>query len=385
MNFGSKTITKLLQNLFLLFVSVAFSLAAGEALSPYFLDPVDFLNPTLIPDDFLGHRIAAYTGGHDQWGFRNKKRPETVHIVCIGDSMTYGVSAQARESWPAVLATMGMGSVYNMALGGYGPVQYLQLLRTKAVKLHPRIVIIGFYFGNDLLDVYNVVRFNPHWKQYGNLNGSELKGPAFVFPRQTNGKFFGATRDWLSRHSVLYAMVSQLNIFDFVRAREQAAAMSDEADSLIPYRDSTHDVIFNITPRGRFLDITDSRIEAAMAITKPVFSDTRDFAKKEAIRLIVALIPTKESVYRGLLRQAGYLEKYPRLAVAIDQETEARAVIVKYLQDLNIEFLDVLPPLETRVNNRDLYPRTDSHPNKYGYRIIAEAVRDYLRNRQELR
>jgi hypothetical protein len=156
------------------------------------LDPVDYLNPTIVVDEFLGHRVDGYTGGHHEWGFRNARKPETADIVCIGDSMTYRVAAGARESWPAVLEKMGAGTVYNMSLGGYGPVQYLYLLRTKAVTLHPKTIIVGFYLGNDLMDVYNVVRFNKNWSAYGRFEGSDLKGPAFVFPRRP-GKFLGGS------------------------------------------------------------------------------------------------------------------------------------------------------------------------------------------------
>ena len=86
--------------------------------------------------------------------FRNARRPETADIVCIGDSMTYGVIVPASESWPVILAKLSGESVYNMGLGGYGPIQYLYLLQNLAVKLRPRTVIVGFYFGNDFFDVY---------------------------------------------------------------------------------------------------------------------------------------------------------------------------------------------------------------------------------------
>jgi len=151
---------KLLKNLLVLAVSLVFSLFFAELVARVVFDPVDYLNPTLVADDFLTVRIEGHTGGHDEWGFRNFRRPETANIVCIGDSMTYGISARARESWPAVLAKIRGDTVYNMGLGGYGPIQYLHLMRTLAIKLHPKIVIVGFFLGNDFFDVYNSVRFN---------------------------------------------------------------------------------------------------------------------------------------------------------------------------------------------------------------------------------
>jgi len=366
-----------LGKLLLLFVSFVFSVLVAELLARVVFDPVDYLNPTLVADKFLNHRIEGHTGGHDEWGFRNARRPETADIVCIGDSMTYGMAALARETWPAVLAEIRGATVYNMGLGGYGPIQYLHLMRTLAVRLRPKTVIVGFYFGNDFFDVYNLVRFNENWSSYAELGGSKVEGGPFVLPRQS-GKFLGELRDWLSKNSVFYAFVSQRSGFGFVREREFAAMAADKADNLISYRDDKHHVIFNLDPRVRFLDMRDPRIQAAMAITPHVMSDMRSVAEKEAMRLIVALIPTKERVYGRLLERAGYREKYSRLADALDQEDAARAWLAGVLRDRDIEFVDLLPALETEIKNRDLFPRTDPHPNKDGYRAIAETINRYL-------
>src|SRR5262249_40649062 len=134
---------KVLGNLFVLSASLLLSLMAAELMARAIFDPVDYLNPTLVGDDFLTYRIEGNTGGHDEWGFRNARRPEKADIVCVGDSMTYGIGARARESWPAVLAEIRGETVYNMSLGGYGPIQYFQLIRTLAVKLRPKTILVG--------------------------------------------------------------------------------------------------------------------------------------------------------------------------------------------------------------------------------------------------
>ena len=38
----------------------------------------------------------------------------------------------------------------------------------------------------------------------------------------------------------------------------------------------------------------------------------------------------------------------------------------------------LLLALDTEVDERDLYPLTDRHPNKDGYRVIAETINRYL-------
>jgi hypothetical protein len=291
--------------------------------------------------------------------------------------MTYGVSALASESWPAVLGGMRGLIVYNMSLGGYGPIQYLYLLETLAINLRPKIVVVGFYFGNDLMDVYNTVRYNEKWNRYGSLGDSKLEGPAFIFPRQP-GKFLGGLRNWLSRNSVLYVLATQLPAFDFIRQQETARRMVGESENLIEYRDDKHHVLFDLSPRHRFLDMADPRIRDAFDITKRIMFDMRQFSEKEGIRLIVALIPTKERVYGKLLEKSGDLRKRLPLMHALQEEDVVRDMISEYLHEIDIEFVDLLPALQGGIGDRDLYPMTDSHPNSLGYRVIADTISSYL-------
>src|SRR5262249_11867477 len=79
-----------------------------------------------------------------------------------------------------------------------------------------------------------------------------------------------------------------------------------------------------------------------------------------------------------LLERAGYREKYLRLAEALDQENTARAWLAGFLREHHIENVDLLPALEAEVEEHDLFPPTDGHPNKDGYRVIAETVNRYL-------
>jgi hypothetical protein len=381
MRVDKTAVTDLLAKLLILSTSLVFSILAAELVARAVLDPIDWLNPTLVADEFLFHRIEGNTGGHDAWGFRNARVPETADIVCIGDSMTYGVAVPAHESWPTILSKLGTESVYNMGIPGYGPIQYLYLLQNFAVKLRPRIVIVAFYFGNDFFDVYYAVRNNDHWAKYKNaeMAGAEQSGE-LIYPRE-HGKFLGRLRDWLSRNSMVYALVTQgpfASLFDVIRERELADQGSSDSD-LIIYRDEKHQVTFNLAIR--MLDLGDPRIQNAMHMTAHIMSDIETVAEKGGMRLVVALVPTKERVYGKLVQQAGYREKYPRLADTLDQEDRAHVWMISLLRQLKIETLDLLPALEAAVVDRDLYPMTDPHPNKYGTRVIAQAIYDHLNDR----
>ena len=108
-------------------MSTAIGLLLVEAALRLAVNPGDLLLASVVADPILGHRIEPHTTGHDALGFRNAAAPARAHIVAIGDSQTYGVSAPRAGSWPSQLSDMLGETVYNMALGGYGPLEYLHL------------------------------------------------------------------------------------------------------------------------------------------------------------------------------------------------------------------------------------------------------------------
>src|SRR5262245_42724140 len=109
-------------------------------------------NPWLR-DEHLEFRGDPRYPDHDAQGYRNAHAVSRADIVALGDSHTYGVAVKRHEAWPAVLAARTARVVYSMAHGGYGPIHYERLL-SDAFALKPRLIIVGFYLGNDLFDAY---------------------------------------------------------------------------------------------------------------------------------------------------------------------------------------------------------------------------------------
>ena len=84
-------------------VASALGILIAEGLSRLIPSPVDVLLPEMDGHPELNHRIKPYSAGHDFLGFRNQSVPTTAPSVAIGDSMTYGVAASHRDSWPRQL------------------------------------------------------------------------------------------------------------------------------------------------------------------------------------------------------------------------------------------------------------------------------------------
>ncbi len=121
---------EVIKNLLALFSTLFLCAILGEVFLRFVVDEVNFLKPDMMAHPVLRHAISPGSGGHDDWGFRNPIVPGNVQIVAIGDSQTYGTSAPASKSWPARLGRLSMMTVYNMAVGGYGPPDYRYLLNT---------------------------------------------------------------------------------------------------------------------------------------------------------------------------------------------------------------------------------------------------------------
>ena len=102
----------------LVVAATAVAIVLAEAGLRFAVNPVDFMQATLVEDPVLGRRIQPLTTGHDALGFRNREVPQHADIVAIGDSNTYGVSAPREGSWPHQLSGLLGEPVYNMGLGG---------------------------------------------------------------------------------------------------------------------------------------------------------------------------------------------------------------------------------------------------------------------------
>ena len=109
----------------------------------------------LINDPILGLKLPPHTLGHDANGFRNDSVSQQADVVVLGDSQTWGVNAERKDAWPQQLSKLSGLSAYNMGMGGFGPVQYKAVL-PQALRLSPKIIVVGFYFGNDIYDAYHM-------------------------------------------------------------------------------------------------------------------------------------------------------------------------------------------------------------------------------------
>jgi lysophospholipase L1-like esterase len=372
----------------LVLASTALAILVAEFGLRLTVNPGDFLQATLVDDPILGHRIEPFSTGHDALGLRNREVPEHADIVAIGDSMTYGVSASRDSSWPQHLSRLLHEPVYNMGLGGYGPLQYLQLARTSARSMKPKLLVVGFYFGNDLMDSYYLAHGRPYWHDWRLAGGAPSGSTAFDLEGMaTPHKRFAAIRNWLASHSLLYSVIRATVLTPL--ARREQARMAEQAgrDAWMLWKDpAIPEIETGFKPRMRLaaLDLTLPAVREGMQISKRALRAIDVEARGLHAGMLTVLIPTKERAYCSYLQNSG--EPLPPSFVRLCKaELAANLELKAYLDEQDMVYLDVLPVLEGRIReHQQVYPPgSDGHPQGVGYRAIAEAICAAIRERFE--
>ena len=364
---------KYLKNFLILFLSVIFALLVTEGLARLFFDPIDFLKPRTVSDEVLRYKIEPNSGAHDSWGYRNKKVPESVEIVAIGDSHTYGISAIASNSWPATLQRLSGKETYNFGLGGYGPAEYLYLMKENALKLDPEMIIVGFYLGNDLKDSFTAVYSVPMWEGLRNLEISYSSDDK-MNDKEANSTSFA---DLLSGNSVLYRIISSSFIGDNLRQQRRISKGED-----IPMLDLPENGInTGFTPDRRLkgLDLSNPEVREGLSLTLTFFNKMNQLAREREIGFLVVIIPTKETVFSDFISESAELANSSKLNKLIQNEEVVNKLVQRYFADHKIPFVDVLEPLKSAAGSEQIYPNNfGGHSNKNGYQIIAESINQYL-------
>lgn len=363
-------------------VSVSIGVFLCEAGARVILRPGDYLSATTIRDEILGIRIAPNSVGADEWGFRNERVPSTANVVAIGDSHTYGNTAAMADSWPSVVARSTGETVYNLGVGGYGPNQYYHLLTTKALKLHPKWVVCGVYMGDDFENAFSITYGLEYWAPFrkGRWNSVD----ANIWEGREAPGFAAGTRNWLSEHSMVYRMVVHGPLVGRIKEAVRYRRMSVEEDPqtiVLRIPDASVREAFRPIGLAARLDQSSERVREGMRITFELLRDMNEACVREGCRFVVAIIPTKETVFSRYFEGTARIHLREALDRLIANERLARNELVKFLESGRIAYVDVLPALE-KATGGELYARTtrDMHPGKNGYRVIGEAVAAYLKD-----
>jgi hypothetical protein len=375
---------RVLINFSVLVVSVGFGLLLCEFGSRLLLNPADYLSVGMVRDPVFGATPSPTArGAFDALGFRNRTVPETADIVAIGDSQTYGNAATMDDSWPYALGRLLGRNVYNMGLGGYGPNQYFELLKTKALALKPRVVICGLSMTDDFDNAFHLTYGLDYWAYLRAMPGVKVDFDTWDTGTDQAPTWQKKKRVWLSQHSVIYQLVVHTGMGNRLKGEFQIKNAADlypgAATSLIIPEKHIEEA-FQPAENLRGADQNRESVREGMRITFELLKEMNETCRRNRIQFVVVVIPIKEIVF------SQYLEHNPKIALSdvVDRllvnERLALDRTFKFLADENIPYVDPLPALQKSAG-QGLFVRSasDTHPNKNGYKIIAETVAERLK------
>lgn len=376
------TLKKILLTGAIVSLSIGLALLVCEFMARLVLNPSDFLSLDMVPDKVLGAVPSpSAMAGFDKWGYRNREVPETVDIVAIGDSHTYGHAARMQDSWPYVLGRLTGRRVYNMGMGGYGPNQYYYLLKTKALNLKPRMIICGLYMGDDFENAFTITYGLDYWSYLRQFPAEKVSFDIWDMP-PTPPSLQRDARVWLSRHSMVYQILFHASFLGRLQGQVQiqdAPRFDPSVTSLII---PDQNILEAFRPIGMLtrIDQQSPNVREGMRITFELLKDMNELCRQNNVQFIVVVIPAKEMVF------ANYFQSHPNLPLhevvnqLVANERLALEKTFQSLKELDILYVDALPGLTASAQN-ELYARTanDMHPNKNGYRVIAETVAQRLK------
>jgi hypothetical protein len=110
-------------------------------------------------------------------GFRPNSAGPPYEIVLVGDSFLAMGEDDASTLSERLRAVSGRATC-NLSRSWYGPYQYLELLKRYGLALKPKVVLLGFYAGNDIEDIREYHRWLREHRYY--FYADHAQRPFFV-------------------------------------------------------------------------------------------------------------------------------------------------------------------------------------------------------------
>ena len=341
--------------------------------------PTDYLRPELEKHEYLRVKIKPNSAGFDKWGFRNRSIPEKVDMITIGDSHTIGYNAGIYETWPHKLAEKCDMNYYSLGFPGYGPVDYYYLIKEKALQFNPKMIIIGFYMGNELNDSYLAAYSREKWENLRKENWEEEfdveVDPAVAALDRPAPKI----SSWLERNSLLFSVLYHYLQPLYVQLRFPDSKFNDPNKPY--YEDSEGRISTQFYTSGHEdkLNMEYPNVQEGWRITKELILRMKNICDDNNIELVFFIIPTKEMVYYEVIKSDEMLSKNELLNSQLKWEKQMTDSLDDFFESNSIKFVDGTNYLQNELKNKSMYrDHQDGHPLKAGYEAYASIVYYYL-------
>lgn len=337
-------------------------LLLAEVTVRLFADPRE-APAVLRADARLGHVVAPGTAGTDARGWRNAAAAERCDALFVGDSQTWGFGVARDEAFPQRFAAAGDEACYQMATGSYGPVQYVELVR-RGLQLQPQLVVVAFYFGNDLVDAAD----------YAGLEGAEaLRTDGVRYDVRDNPELRGKRSPNVAMTLIDGALaLSQLldAAANVVKSRLRGGLL-DRQPGAVPFDDDDAPTILLPAYREHALDLDNPNVADGARVTARCLQAIAALCRDAGAACVVLAIPTKEFTYAEWQGDA-----VPELRELAARERRARERVFAAVAAADLELVDLTGALvdALRGGEQPWFRSGDGHLAARGHELAAAAL-----------
>ncbi len=344
----------------------------------------------------------------DRRGFCNpaEKGAENYRpdVITLGDSFTGCFLVAPEDAWPHQLSKLTGLKTYNLGLGGVGPFEYLQLMKSFGSAMGPSVVVMNFYEGNDFRDALDYHHYRAE-KAARDRNGTENGATSHDARPEDHSasagvwaldNLFAALRDgYGARHSYTLSLLLAATKAAYNRTY-------CESDSIASWKTGhrsaaarycrvnfRYRLVFGDQERAFNLENVDAD-EAVHALRLAEGTDDLSaldealaafagLSRQHGFRAVVVYTPSAHTAYA---RQVRFDD--PALASLLTAASRRqRRYLAAQARELGFEFLDLTPSLQRAATqhglDRLLYYPTSLHLTETGHRIVARSMADQLR------
>jgi hypothetical protein len=311
----------------------------------------------------------------DDLGFINERLPAEAEVLFIGDSFGRSAGCSFEETIPSLFESITGERAYNASMQGYGPYQYLSLLRRltddagdDAHRFDGKEVYVLVYVGNDVKENVDL---------YHRRAAAESR-PA-LSPRLALETLRGISAKSADHaQGALRARLTGNETLDRDDIRAHTDGFYPVFVDLPPYRD----VPLAFEPRIKSYRTVDWLDAERKGTIRGVLEQFRTTAAERDLTIRFVILPVNVQVLGPHVVHDEAASRYPFYDV-YRQASTTFDVLATFMKDeiaaAGFEVLDVTAALRSEAARTQVFWPEDTHLTASGNRVVAtEIVRDKI-------
>lgn len=283
----------------------------------------------------------------------NNEKADTINIIpFIGDSFIMGVGVEGSETLVAFTKNKLSYNFLNLGVAGTGLHIQNKIIESRISEIgNPKIVIHGFYTGNDFDDI---IKENLKDSVSIAKSAKDFKTNISISP---NKDLIWTLNNFINNNKIL----NRLYFIQFLK--QKILNIKNKGNNY-----SDIDPFFLITNKenANYID------EARKYLDKEI-----NLLSKKSYQPIFIIIPHKYQVYNNMRK---HMIAYYGLNEKNIMPDLPNLLLIDVLNKYKIKYIDVTQYLIKHTNEGALYYIKDSHLTPMGNKIVSEGISDSLQN-----